>query len=262
VGESNPAIKPADKEEISVLEFLDGGIFRVRDAMGGVIELDHSNDRVYLATEGVKSYEDPLKPFVENELTTDFIALNRADKAIYLSARNDINFYSGGTKTEDIKGDCTSDIAGSLGLTVLGDISESVSGDMSTDITGALDLQASSTTMQFAKLSTKVNGNSENSVSGNWTNNVTGSVSIKASGNAAIKLSGGKVALGGASAELLDLFDKTLQELDNILKAIQQLTVATSTGTSSPPINMTQFVQSAVQVATIKTQLGTIKGSL
>lgn len=262
VGKSNPAINPADKDEITLLEFLDGGIFRVRDAKGGVIELDHSSDRVYLATEGLKSYEDPDKPFTESELTTDFISLNRSDKAIYLSARNDLNFYSGDTKTELINGDATVEIKGSLDSSVLGDVTESVSGDVSTEITGSLDLQASNTTIELAKLSVKVNGVAEYSISGNWTVDAKGATSIKGSGNAAMKLANGKVAIGGASAELLDLFDKTLQEIDNILKAIQQLTVATAVGSSSPPINLASFVQSSVQVAAIKTQLGTIKGSL
>jgi hypothetical protein len=76
----------------------------------------------------------------------------------------------------------------------------------------------------------------------------SGEIQLKDNDGAALKLSGGMVGLGSASAELLDLFDQTLD-------AIIALTVGTGVGPSSPPINSAQF-------SSIKSLLGQIKGSI
>jgi hypothetical protein len=67
-------------------------------------------------------------------------------------------------------------------------------------------------------------------------------------GGASINLENGKVALGNKAAELLDL-------VDQIVTAIQSITVGTGVGTSTPPLNVATFTQ-------IQAKLALIKGSL
>jgi len=84
----------------------------------------------------------------------------------------------------------------------------------------------------------------------------SGSVNINGSGGVKIKdqfggelnIQNGMVALGNSTAELLDLFNQTLTQ-------IQSLTVPTGVGPSGPPINLAAFTA-------IQTQLDLIKGSL
>lgn len=82
------------------------------------------------------------------------------------------------------------------------------------------------------------------------------------SAGAGLNISSGKVALGGSAAEVLDLFDKLLQQMDAILTQVQAITVPTAVGPSGPPVNAAAFASAQVQVATIKTTLGSIKGSI
>lgn len=84
----------------------------------------------------------------------------------------------------------------------------------------------------------------------------SGSVNITGSGGVKIKdqlggelhLQNGMVALGSPAAELLDLFNQTLTQ-------IQSITVPTAVGPSGPPLNLAAFTA-------IQAQLALIKGSL
>lgn len=89
----------------------------------------------------------------------------------------------------------------------------------------------------------------------------SGAVELEGTGGK-MKLKGGKVAMGGAAAELLDLFDQTLEKLNTTLTQIQAIIVPTAVGPSGPPTNAAQFATLFTEVTTIKTQLGLIKGSL
>lgn len=77
--------------------------------------------------------------------------------------------------------------------------------------------------------------------------NTTG-INLKEKSGGQLNLSGNKVALGGTTHELLNLFDQTLSQ-------IQQLIVPTAVGPSGVPINSPIFAQ-------IQTRLKQIKGSL
>lgn len=88
------------------------------------------------------------------------------------------------------------------------------------------------------------------------------SITLSDGTGGALKISGGKVALGGSSAELLDLFEQLLTQMDTILTQVQAITVPTAVGPSGPPVNAAMFATAQVQVASIKTLLGGIKGSL
>jgi len=70
----------------------------------------------------------------------------------------------------------------------------------------------------------------------------------------------GKFAAKGATAELLDLFDQVLTQLQKTLAALQVLTVNTGVGVSTPPLNLADFAASMTSVVKIQTLLATIKG--
>lgn len=88
----------------------------------------------------------------------------------------------------------------------------------------------------------------------------SGSVTIKGSGGE-LNLNG-TVALGNDTAELLDLFDQTLDQLIDTETEIQTITVPTSVGPSGPPINSANFATILSNLTIIKGLLAGIKGSL
>lgn len=81
---------------------------------------------------------------------------------------------------------------------------------------------------------------------------------------AALNITGGKVALGNSSAELLDLFDQTLQVLIDLTTSMATETHIGNLGyPSSPPQNLSDYTSALSTLqGTIKTALGQIKGSL
>jgi hypothetical protein len=87
-------------------------------------------------------------------------------------------------------------------------------------------------------------------------------VTVTGGGDAALVLSGGTVALGGPAGELLDLVDQIIDVVDETLTNITAITVPTAVGPSGPPTNSAAFIATQVTLATIKTTLGLIKGSL
>lgn len=92
-----------------------------------------------------------------------------------------------------------------------------------------------------------------------------GEVSVSNTGKAGMKLSpAGQVAFGGASAELLDLFDKTFDALDELLTSMGTETHIGNMGlpTTLGPDAVINYKKSQVKLKALKTQLGTIKGSL
>ena len=99
----------------------------------------------------------------------------------------------------------------------------------------------------------------------------TGNVSVKATAKdvniegsqAKMKLGKGKVALGGPTAELLDLFDQLLDAMKDAWTAAAAETHIGNMGyPTAPPTNAADYVKAAATVTQIKTLLGTIKGSL
>ena len=70
------------------------------------------------------------------------------------------------------------------------------------------------------------------------------------------------VGLGAASAELLDLVDQIIDQIDQTETAIQAITVPTAVGPSGPPINAASFIAIQSTLATIKGLLGGIKGGI
>lgn len=87
-------------------------------------------------------------------------------------------------------------------------------------------------------------------------------VSLEDSMTGKLNISGGKVALGAAAAELLDLVDQIIDVMDGTESDIQQITVTTAMGPSGTPLNFAAFIAHQSTLAQIKALLGQIKGSL
>ena len=78
-----------------------------------------------------------------------------------------------------------------------------------------------------------------------------------------LKLSTGKVGLGGPTAELLDLLEQTLTQLDTLLTSMATETHTGNLGyPTSPPLNAAAYAAVQAQLVVIKTLLGTIKGGV
>ena len=92
-----------------------------------------------------------------------------------------------------------------------------------------------------------------------------GEISVSNVAKAGLKMSpGGQVALGGAAAELLDLFDKTFDALDEIIQNLSSETHIGNMGipTVPDPSFKSKYISGQAKLKALKAQLGSIKGSL
>ena len=89
-----------------------------------------------------------------------------------------------------------------------------------------------------------------------------GVITLEGSGGAKLKLGTGQVGLGSSSAELLDLIDQIIDEVDATQTGIQAITVPTAVGPSGPPVNSASFIGIQTNLATIKGLLAGIKGGI
>lgn len=91
----------------------------------------------------------------------------------------------------------------------------------------------------------------------------TSGIKAKTSTGATLNLKAGMVGLGSSSAELLDLLDKILQQLDSLCTALSSETHLGNMGyATSPPLNAAQYATAQTQLGLLKTQLGLIKGGI
>lgn len=91
----------------------------------------------------------------------------------------------------------------------------------------------------------------------------TGKIEAAAVGGAKMKLNTGKVGLGGAGGELVDLLEQSLTQLDTLLTAMQAETHLGNLGfPSGPPINLASYVAVQVQINLIKGFVTAIKGGI
>ncbi len=78
-----------------------------------------------------------------------------------------------------------------------------------------------------------------------------------------LKLSKGKVGIGGPAAELLDLFDQTLDGLKDLATSMATETHLGNLGyNTSPPLNTADYIKFVATIIQIKTFLTTIKGGV
>jgi hypothetical protein len=221
---------PKQEEERTVLEFLKEGTFRVRDSEGQIIEIDRKKKRIHISNNNIKSTDKVggTLPSVgdpgDEAAKADFFSIDGKKQTAIVSSRKDTQINSKGKRTDKTGGNHSHEILGNSEV--------------------------------------KVKGDDKVTIGGNWEVTSSGSVTIKGSG-ATLKLSKGKVGIGGSSAELLDLFDKLLKQMDTLLSAMAQETHLSNLGyPSAPPLNAASYAAVQTQVAAIKTSLGTIKGGI
>jgi hypothetical protein len=220
-GPINPAVQEADRDGITVFEFLDGGIMRLRDSEGQIFELDPTTPRIYISNNDRKANEPEKLNEVSaglSALASENILFDKGEGLLKLSATSTLHFFSQDALTIEVLGDADITITGDLSETILGSVDTTITGDKSETITGSVDMKI----IKDFSLSAGIGG-----------------LSIGKDG---------KVAIGSKAAELLDLIDQTLT-------AIQALTVGTGTGPSSPPINTATFTQIQAKLSLIKGSL-------
>ena len=241
----NVAVTPQDSTEITLFEFLKGGIFRLRDADGQVIEVDRTKQRIFISNNSLKSTESDSSVSLGSALSAgvvnaESITLDESGKGITIQARNLIEFNSGKDRKDITKGDYTSNIIGNSQWTIGGNEELKIKGNQQLDIAG----------------------DHKEKIAGDWEIQLAGTATVKASG-ATLKLGKGKVGLGGVTAELLDLFNQTLTQLISTLTDIQAETHVGNLGfPTSPPVNTAAFASLQASVTQIQTLLGTIKGGI
>ena len=87
-------------------------------------------------------------------------------------------------------------------------------------------------------------------------------IKLEEFGGGELNLSNGRVALGAASVELLQLVDEFLQQVSQTETNIAQHIHGTVVGPTSAPTNAAQFMMIYSKILSIRAQLLTIKGVL
>lgn len=242
-GNNNPQVEPAEDSEVTMIEMLAGGLFRVRDQEGQAIEFDRENGTMFFSNSYLPSTLSPDAPQAAR--------ITGEDNEYILFDKNEGMLEFQGSKL--------------LSLIALKDRSESTGGDHENETKGSYDLTIGKNETR------KVTGESSLDIQRSWKVNVNESTDILSKGGISIKdgakggfvSKNGKVAIGGASAELLDLVSKLMEQISKLDQALQ---VHLHTGNLgfpvSPPTNVADFVLNQTEVEKLKVQLGTIKGSL
>ena len=235
------------------MNFFLGGGFRLNDSAGQMFELDHTKNRILisnnnlksnLSTEAVPEETDAERILFDNKNQTLLVSarkilqLNSADKRAdtttgdYSSAvKGSVSWVVDGDVNTEYKKSWISKIEGDLKETIKGSYTSSVSGDNKLVVAGAYDLDATGAAGLKGKAIT-----------------LTASGDIKlsgAGGQSSLTLSGGKVALKGATGEVVDL-------LGQIVDAIMQISVPTGVGPSGPPTNAPIFAKIKALLAGMK----------
>lgn len=218
---ANQAVEPKSEDETTVLELLEGGVWRVRDSEGQVIEIDRTKKRVFLSSNDLKSTEKNSTVF--NPKDAEFLKLDKDEESATLNARKLIQIESADKRNDTTKGNYEHKIGGNN--------------------------------------TTEISGSSEEKITKGWTVDVSGDVKFSSSGKAFLTMSNGKVTFGGPAAELLDLVNQFLQTAIDLTASMQNETHIGNLGyNTAPPTNLADYVKANVTLQKIKTLLGQIKG--
>jgi hypothetical protein len=268
----------------TLMEFLKLGEWRVRDALGQMIEVSADKGRIYIANNAIKSTDDVGADaglqISSNSTDSEYVLLDRDKELVLINARSIIQLYSfdrrkdvtegdhshkiGGDEKITIAGDKTDDIDGSVTRTIKADLEEKISGGVTWTVDGDWTQTVSGAVTQdfSAALDTKIKSDWTIDCTGSWTLTSKGDISMSEVGGAGMKASGGKVEVGGAATGIFDTVSKLMEQLDKLIDAVMQITVPTTVGPSGPPINVAAIVPIKTQVATLKVTLDSVKGSL
>jgi len=288
----NDAVEfPPSEDERTLMEFLKTGIFRIRDSDGQMIEIDKNKKRIYISNNDLKSTE-PIGggglagalsgglQLLTNSTDAEYVLLDKDKELVLINARSIAQIYSfdrrkdvtegnhshriggdsewliqgnesqiiGGGRDHKINEDDVLVVGGNKQIAVVGDVTESAVGKKTEAVGGDLTMS--------------VSGKVAENYIGAWEVVSAGGITLNGSGGV-LKLANGMVGLGGPAAELLDLMDQLLQQLDTL---ITQMQIETHTGNlgypTSPPLNAAAYAAVQSAIAVIKTMLGLIKGGI
>lgn len=210
---ANGAIKPQADTETTLFEFLEGGIFRIRDAEGQFIEIDRTQKRIYISNNDQKSTdaEAPLDPS-----DAEYVLLDKDAKKIELQARTELALHSLDARNDNTDGKYTHKVGENSEWEITGDETRKIDGNQETTIEKDYILKINGDSTETIKGDKKldVTGDQKLNVTGDWKINVTGDVEITA-GPATFSMKSGKFQIKGATGELLDLFDQDLDAFIN-----------------------------------------------
>lgn len=258
LSDSNDAIKNQDSEEITLFEFLKGGVFRLRDSDGQMIEVDRTKKRIYISNNDLKSTEDSAvgpasggNQISTNSTDAEYVLLDKKKEMVLINARKIAQIYSFDRRKDVTEGNHRHKVGGDNEWLVGGDETYTIDGSRAHTVEGtdALD----------------VTGDRSVGVGGDWTLVSNGQAILEGSG-ATLKLSKGKVGLGGPGAELLDLIDQELDKLKDLFTEMSNPANADIGNLGYPVVYSPGYSNAMIAVllgiATIKTALGTIKGGI
>lgn len=221
---TSDAMKPADVAGMTLFEFLQDGVFRVRDSEGQIFEMDRTKGRIYISNNDLKSTDDPDGgPLAPDD--AEFILIDKNEESLSLQARSLIAIHSLGDRQDETDGNYTHEIGG----------------DNTWNVNGNETIV--------------IDGTKEDSINGDWFVDVTASLEISQKGGSKLNLSGGKVALGNGVGELLEQISMALEkcalaaaQAADVSGNVALLTVGTGTGPSSPPTNAADFTKLATDL--------------
>lgn len=226
----NPAVEMPDKTEVTLLEMLEGGVFRIRDADGQVIEIDRTKKRIHISNNDLKSTDGKVAAGLlavqaaSPILLSESITLDGDGKAVKIRARGLIDINSAGDRKDTTLGDHSHTITGNSETKAIGDVTETVGGA--------------------------------------WTVESVLGVTLTG-GKAVLKLGKGQIGLGGPAGELIDLIIQTLEAVGEILTANQAQTHMGNLGyPTSPPINTADYAKTQLKVKKIQSILNLLKGGI
>jgi hypothetical protein len=246
-------------------------MFRVRDSIGQNITIDPEESTIEITNNGLASTQSAdggLVGSISGALggaeDAEVIRLDKTEKSILMNSRKLITIISGGDRKDTTTGDYTKEVQGDESVavygdyggdfyggvkrTIMSDLSETIHGDTTYECTGSFSV---SSVQDIEMEAANITGTSR-----------TGDVSFVDALGAGFKASGGKVEIGGTATGIFESTLAILDQLDAILTAIEQMTVGTGTGPSSPPINSADFIKAQTQLKVIQSKLKTVAGSL
>lgn len=250
---------PADEIETMRLAFRDGGIFRVNDYNGQMIEMDATKERIYISNNDIKSTDGPDATgglaIATNSTDAEYILWDRQNQRIIINTRSMLHLYSFDRRKDTTDGDYLSNVKGACEWQIFGDLTETIggshtytlNGDFSGNATGSWQMIAGADFQAVALGGLTMTAAKDMALNpvGKFNVGSGDDAVISASGISTLTLSKGKVALKGAAGEVVDL-------LGQVVDAIMQLTVPTAVGPSGPPINSAAFVKLKATLALLK----------
>ena len=226
------------------MEFLDEGVFRIRDSEGQIIELDRTKSRIYISNNDLKSTqaEGGLgvigNQFATNSTDAEYILLDKEKQLVLINARQIAQIYSFDRRKDVTEGNHRHKVGGNSEWLIGGDESNTIAGAQSNTIGGdQKDL---------------VEGDKESVVVGDYLMQSTANAEMRTTAGGFVKIDGAQVSIGGPAAELLDLLDQQLDAL--IQNAPTFVSTAVGPGVLNPAI--------VALLTQIKTLLATIKGGI